>query len=214
MPVTATPGNDFVPADVTINVGDSVTWTNSGGDHNVVFEDGMFTVPANAEPPSAWPALVARTFTAPGDFAYYCAAHRLLGMTGVVRVAQSVPAPGPAPPPPGGPGPSPDPPEARRTPFQVTLRVSDPTPTAGSRVRFFGSVRPAGDGGLVLIQRRVRPGEFRTVARTRLKDAAGARSTYGVRVRIRRDGAFRARVPGSGDHAAGLSRTRLVNVHS
>ena len=38
--VTATSGDTFSPAAVTINQGESVTWTNGGGNHNVVLADG------------------------------------------------------------------------------------------------------------------------------------------------------------------------------
>jgi hypothetical protein len=186
---------------------------NVGGVHNVRFNDGSFVDPSPASA-AAW--TVSRPFTALGDFRYYCEEHGTPtgGMSGIVHVR--APSPGPVPPPPGAPPPSgPDPgaPDQPRTPFEVTLRVSDSTPAAGTRVRFSGVVRPARDGALVLIQRRVRPGTFRTVARARLKDAGTARSTYAVRVRIRRDGVFRARVSGNADHAAGLSRTRPVNAH-
>jgi hypothetical protein len=209
-----------MPAEVTVAPGDTVTWTNTGGNHNVLFNDGSFDEPS--EPSTAlW--VRSRPFSELGDFRYYCEAHGtpMSGMSGIVHVrmaspSPAPPAPGPTPPgepAPDDPGPGPGTPEAPRAPFEVTLRVGDSTPAAGSRVRFFGAVRPARDGGLVLIQRRVRPSRFRTVARTRLNDARGARSTFAVRVRIARDGVFRARVPGSSDHAAGLSRTRLVNVH-
>jgi hypothetical protein len=206
----------FEPADVTINVGEKVTWINQSGAHNVVFEDGTFDVPSSAVGPASWPPDVSRTFPAPGVFRYFCELHGTptTGMFGIVRV--NAPVPGPIPPPPGAPPPGevgPGSPNEPRTPFEVTLRVSDRTPAAGSRVRFFGSVRPARDGGLVLIQRRVRPGTFRTVARGRLKDAGAGRSTYAVRLRIARDGVFRARVTSTADHAAGLSRVRRVNAH-
>jgi plastocyanin len=92
--VTAEPSNVFAPADVTISQGERVTWTNSGGTHDVHFEDG-FEQPAD---PSAPPWTVTRTFATAGLFPYYCTVHVGSGMAGVVRVAALLPAPGvPAP---------------------------------------------------------------------------------------------------------------------
>ena len=101
--VTATPMDTFAPASVTINQGEMVTWTNAGGTHNVLFDDGMFDVPAEPSDPPAWPT-VQRTFPQPGTFRYVCEAHVFTGMTGTV-VVNAVPggggggggAPGPGP---------------------------------------------------------------------------------------------------------------------
>ncbi len=90
--VTAEPSNVFAPADVTISQGERVTWTNSGGTHDVHFEDG-FEQPAN---PSGSPWTVTRTFATAGLFPYYCTVHGGpggSGMAGVVRVAALLPAP-------------------------------------------------------------------------------------------------------------------------
>jgi plastocyanin len=87
--VTATTKVQFSPAEVTITQGETVTWTNAGGDHNVVFDDGSFTQPPSADP-SLW--TVSRTFSAPGAFRYYCVAHGLaggIGMAGTVVVNQA-----------------------------------------------------------------------------------------------------------------------------
>jgi hypothetical protein len=94
----------------------------------------------------------------------------------------------------------------------VTLRVSDATPDRGDRIRFFGSVRPAQDGRVVRLQRRVRRGSFRTVARIKLSDAGASRSKFSKRVRVLKDAVFRARLPANSTHAAGTSRTKRVNV--
>lgn len=37
-----TSGNNFVPVNLTIQVGDTFRWTNNGGFHNVVADDGSF----------------------------------------------------------------------------------------------------------------------------------------------------------------------------
>ena len=50
--VTATSGDTFSPAAVTINQGESVTWTNGGGNHNVVLADG--DVALNSPSTSGW----------------------------------------------------------------------------------------------------------------------------------------------------------------
>jgi len=94
----------------------------------------------------------------------------------------------------------------------VGLSLSDPTPARGSLVRFSGSVYPAHDGRTVYIQKRSPTGRFVTVARTMLRDAGEAKSTYSRRVRAFRDGTYRVKVAGDGDHINGFSRLRTVNV--
>lgn len=96
---------------------------------------------------------------------------------------------------------------------KVGLIVSDTTPRRGRRVRFRGTVAPAHDGGTALIQRRTSTGAFATVARTTLVDAGDAVSRYSRRVRIRRDGVYRVKVPGDTDHVNGFSRLRTLDVH-
>ena len=96
----------------------------------------------------------------------------------------------------------------------VSLRVSDPTPAAGRRVRLRGRVCPERDGATLEIQRRRAPGQWRTVKRTTLADVPGTTcSKYRRRVRARRDGAYRAFLAADADHAAGWSRLRRIDVH-
>jgi hypothetical protein len=95
----------------------------------------------------------------------------------------------------------------------VGVRTSDLTPSRGSRVTFAGSVFPAHDGRLVAVQRRSSTGRFNTVARTTLRDAGDAKSTYSLRVRINRDGVYRVKVVGDGDHVNGFSRLKNLDVH-
>jgi plastocyanin len=209
--VTATASNTFQPAAVTINQGETVTWTNvGGGEHNVVFEDGSFTAPPT---PSTTSWTVSRPFPTAGTFQYYCARHTF--MRGTVTVNATAPAPQPEPPAPTPPPPSepsPAPPAESKAATSVTLRISDSTPARGQRVRFFGSVRPERDGRLVQLQRRRRGGSFRTVERIRLRDAGAGRSRYSKRLRVRSSAVFRARVPADADHEAGTSRTRRVRL--
>ena len=80
--VTAGPSPEFSPDDVTIDLGDTVTWNNAGGVHNVEFDDGSYTQPPTPEP-SSW--TVERTFDAPGTFGYHCGFHGQ-SMSGVVKV--------------------------------------------------------------------------------------------------------------------------------
>src|SRR5215208_6931182 len=81
--VSATPSDTFSPSAVTVTQGETVTWTNAGGRHNVVFDDGSFDMPDPAST-SSW--TVSREFDAVGTFTYYCEVHRAQGMTGTVTV--------------------------------------------------------------------------------------------------------------------------------
>lgn len=96
----------------------------------------------------------------------------------------------------------------------VSMRPSDATPKRGRRVRFAGRVCPEHDGARLVIQRRSKGGKYRTVARTILRDVAGSTcSSYKRRLRIRRDGRYRALIAAHADHATGRSRSRLIDVH-
>jgi plastocyanin len=79
-------GTVFTPADVTIVQGDTVTWSNGGGEHNVRFDDGSFAFPA-APDLSAWS--VSRSFPTVGVFRYHCERHGYpngVDMSGAVHV--------------------------------------------------------------------------------------------------------------------------------
>jgi plastocyanin len=83
--------NQFSPREVAIRPGESVTFTNQGGDHNMVWNDGAPAQPPTSVPPQQWPAEgLSRTFTRPGRYRYYCDAHGDrnddFGMTGYVNV--------------------------------------------------------------------------------------------------------------------------------
>ena len=94
----------------------------------------------------------------------------------------------------------------------VGLILSDSTPSAGSLVRFRGTVRPQHDGATAYIQRRSSTGRWSTVARTTLRDAGSVYSRYSRRIRVRSDGTYRVKVAGDADHVNGFSRTRRVDV--
>jgi plastocyanin len=228
--------NFFSASQVTISQGESVTWRQAGSNpHNVVFDDGSFTNPAQPSA-SAW-TTPPRQFNTPGVFRYYCALHGApngVGMSGTITVIVSSspapPPPGGAPPPPGGGSPppggggSPPPgggtqpgtqapgtPGAGKAATTVTLKVSDTAPNRGALVRFSGTVTPAQDGRFVQLQRRTR-GLFRTILRIRLTDAGSARSKFSKRVRVIGDAVFRARLPADSGHLLGTSRARRLDV--
>jgi plastocyanin len=206
--------NRFFPPAVTVTQGEKVTWINVSGLHNVRFDDGLFEQPpAPMNPP--W--TVERTFDTPGTFTYLCEQHNTT-MFGSVTV-EPPGTPGPAPPgspppvnPPSGgqPLPAPGAPAPR---LKITLKVSDGTPLAGTRVRLFGFVQPARDGRKLQVQKRTRSGRFVTVATTTLRDAGAARSRFSVFLRARGDALLRARVAGDDDRASGVSGTKKLDVH-
>ena len=84
-----TQGMTFNPSSININVGDTVTWNNTGGFHNV--NGTISTYPNNPEGfgnnlGSGW--TFTHIFTIPGTYNYQCDPH-LPGMIGVVNVSQS-----------------------------------------------------------------------------------------------------------------------------
>jgi plastocyanin len=86
--ITATPDNVFTPKNVTVPLNDSVSFTNSGGTHNVAWDDGKVKVSpaaAGADPP--WPVTPTRGFTKPGLYRFYCTVH---GSPGGVDMAGKV----------------------------------------------------------------------------------------------------------------------------
>jgi plastocyanin len=221
--VTALGSNQFSPADVTVNVGEMVTFSNGSGLHNVHFDDGSFDQPSSPST-SGWS--YPRTFNTVGDFRYYCEQHggpNGSGMSGIVHVVAAPPGPPPpsppppSPPPPGGNPPGQNPPGGGPAPtlpaLKVTLKVSDATPLAGQRVRIFGVVKPARDGRKLQIQKRLRSGAFKTIATTKLQDAGAAKSVFSLRLKLAADAVLRARVAGDDERATGLSRTKKVDVH-
>lgn len=209
--VSAMINNTFNPPAVTISPGDTVTWNNIGspaGDHNVTFPDG-YAMPA-ATSTMAWS--VSRTFTAAGTFNYVCGNQFHASMTGTVTVLAA------APPPSGGGGggggtPGGDPGTgapgggAKTDLKRLRLKLSDATTSAGSRVRFYGSVRPA-IKGRVLIQRRGRKGKYRTVTRVKLKEGQGS-SSFSKRLRARA-GVYRVVIRENADHDGATSKPKRI----
>jgi plastocyanin len=207
--------NRFAPNDVTINQGETVTWHNGGGTHNVQFNDGSYEQPAD---PSSDDWTVSRQFDMAGDFTYICRQHGT-SMSGTVHV---LPPPGGGPPAQepggggstdpgsGGPAPGGQAPGDEDAPPKVTLKASDTTPAAGRLVKLSGVVKPARDGRKLQIQKRLRSGKFKTIASTRLRAAKGDKSTYSLKLRLAKDTVLRARVAGE---AEALSKARKLDVH-
>jgi plastocyanin len=113
--VTITAGDFFWnPDTVTIQEGDTVTWTNAQGFHNVLLGDSRLNQPGFPEDP-AWNPPPQMTFNEPGSYTFVCEVHP--GMTGTVNVGDGgeptptpTPTPTPGVPPPGGGAPDTTPP--------------------------------------------------------------------------------------------------------
>src|SRR5215212_2927849 len=94
--------------------------------------------------------------------------------------------------------------------IKVTRRVSDSTPARGKRVRFSGLVAPALAGRPVTIERRAADGSWKVAATT----TANAESKYAKRIKIRRNGTYRATVAGTdAGLLTGHSRRIKLRVH-
>jgi plastocyanin len=82
----------FNPSALTIAAGDTVTFVNAGGTHNVDADDGSFRCArgcdgqgGNGDPSgAAWSATV--RFGRVGTFAFHCDVHGAMGMTGQITV--------------------------------------------------------------------------------------------------------------------------------
>ncbi len=86
----------FTPADITINVGKTVKWTNNGGFHNINGSQAVY--PSNPESfgnggasNMAW--TFSKTFTIAGFYTYQCDPHAGSGMIGHVTVLPNTPPP-------------------------------------------------------------------------------------------------------------------------
>jgi plastocyanin len=76
----------FRPANVTINAGDTVVWSNASGVHNVVGTTAGTPLCGCAG--TSIPGFT-NTFNVPGDYLYQCSFHAGFGMTGIVHVAST-----------------------------------------------------------------------------------------------------------------------------
>ncbi len=86
-------GVSFTPADITINVGETVQWDNNAGFHNV--NGSLATFPGNPEgflsgDPATAPWTFSHTFTIAGSYDYQCDLHFGSGMVGTITVEAPV----------------------------------------------------------------------------------------------------------------------------
>jgi hypothetical protein len=98
---------------------------------------------------------------------------------------------------------------------KVSIRVTDRTPRKNELVKFSGFISPSyplGPGGVATLQRRDRSGAFANVKAVLLK-AAGAYTSYRVRIRARAPGVYRIAVPSSTYYGSGASVAVVVRVH-
>src|SRR5439155_4682726 len=89
-------GDVFVPDTVNISVGETVRWTWAEGGHSVTSGppctvDSQFCSPDDTNCPAGVLSNIGtvyeHTFTEPGVYSYFCHAHCIIGMTGVVNVS-------------------------------------------------------------------------------------------------------------------------------
>ena len=66
--------NFFSPNDLTIEVGDTVHWSSSGGFHDVTADDNSFASPTSSS------IDFSRTFTSIAEILYYCSVHSAPGL--------------------------------------------------------------------------------------------------------------------------------------
>lgn len=211
--VEARSGTVFVPATVTINAGEQVTFSNtdtSGPPHDVKFDDR-----ATAEVPAsnlAWTA--SRRFDQPGRYPFRCTIHASAGMVGEVVVNAAAP-PGTAPPsptettPPTGQPPVPNAAPAGASPPALGARVltkracTRRTATCrrpGIRIRVTAQEAVIVTGQL---RRRARAGGFTASGRVRFTAPKGASTA----VLVRR--ADRSRI-GPGEYRLSLTAVRAA----
>ena len=73
----------FSPDPVTIQVGDTITWENNQGFHNVVSTSGPESFSSGAPAGAGWS--YSRTFTQPGTYTYICEVHSNMQGTIIVE---------------------------------------------------------------------------------------------------------------------------------
>jgi plastocyanin len=125
--------NLYTPASVTVLPNETVTWNNTGGQHNVAFDDGSFVDPP-APSTELWTS--SRTFTTPGTYRYYCQAHggpNGIGMSAEVVVSD--PGPTDADPPTSS---ASAPASSRSASFVITYTASDGTGSGVADVELWG----------------------------------------------------------------------------
>lgn len=179
--------NSWAPANVSVTVGDTVTWKFDGTNlpHNVASSSANWTLKS---PLGLRPAPASFTFTAAGTYAFICEVHPEM----VGSVAVSAPggtAPPPPPPPPSGPIGFPNPEDA---PLELEDGVDSRSPRL-SRVR----VRAAGDNARVRVRTNERARvtvRFKRAGRTVKSRTVSVLGTRRFTVRNLRRGTYRVEI--------------------
>jgi len=191
--VTAT-NFQFTPASVTIAPGETVTWRNGGGFHNVRFEDGSFEDPSDPSP-ALW--TVSRRFDSPGTFRYFCEAHTAQNMFGTVVVQGGAP--------PAGDRAAPDVDDLRVAPRRLCNRRTSRCPRVGGVIRF--GLSETADVEIVITRTRGDETESKIIRKT--DRPAGSNSIrYSFRGLPR--GPYRAALTAR-DDAGNASRTEVAS---
>lgn len=81
----------FTEQDITIEIGDTITWVNEQGRHNVVSTSGPVSFDSGEPQTGEWEFSV--TFSQPGVYQYICEPHASSGMFGSITVLESVTEP-------------------------------------------------------------------------------------------------------------------------
>jgi hypothetical protein len=102
--------------------------------------------------------------------------------------------------------------------IRLTRKASDTTPAKGQSVTFSGFACPAHVNGLVALQRRTSTGQWVTVARTHLVQAAASatcanRSRYKLTINVSHNRTFRTLAARDADHLKGISASIAIRVH-
>ncbi len=169
-------GRDFFwnPANVSIEAGDTVTWTNQQGFHNVVVEGERLNSPGFPGD-DQWRTPPQKTFTTAGTYRYLCEVHGQ--MTGTITVGGGgeptptpTPEPEPVPPPGGGAGEDTAPPAlsdvsltSRAGRLTIGWTVSEPATLTARLTRSDGDVqtfRAATEAGTWTIERSLSAGSY------------------------------------------------------
>jgi hypothetical protein len=98
---------------------------------------------------------------------------------------------------------------------KISIKVSDRTPRKNQLVRFSGFISPSfplGPSSVATLQRRDRTGAFANVRAVLLK-AAGAFTSYRIRIHVHRAGTYRVYVPPTTYLSRGASVAVNVRVH-
>jgi plastocyanin len=104
--VQANGSNQFTPAEVTVDPGDTVTWQYAGGFGHTVTSTGPNWSKNDPLGPPSTNLTTTFTFDKPGRYTYVCTTHESVGMRGTVIVTGTVGPTKPPPPKPTSPRPT------------------------------------------------------------------------------------------------------------